>query len=98
MPTKDQRADIIPSLRYRDAPAALDWLCTAFGFEARFVVPDAEGGIAHARLTFGRQGMRPGGNGVADGMPTPWPSADVGVRAPVLRHAAVLGRNGLAGG
>ncbi|MCY3810901.1 MAG: VOC family protein [Gammaproteobacteria bacterium] len=53
MPTRDQRADIIPSLRYHDAPAALDWLCAAFGFERRFVVPDAEGGIAHARLTFG---------------------------------------------
>ena len=53
MATKDQRADIIPSLRYQDAPAALDWLCIAFGFEPRFVVPDADGGITHARLTFG---------------------------------------------
>ena len=29
---------IIPSLRYRDAPAAIEWLCRAFGFEERLVV------------------------------------------------------------
>ena len=51
--TTEERAHIIPSLRYRDAPAAIDWLSAAFGFEARLVVPDEEGGIAHARLTFG---------------------------------------------
>ena len=37
----------------RDAPAAIDWLCTAFGFTRRMVVPDEDGGIAHAELTFG---------------------------------------------
>ncbi len=54
MPVAEEaRAHIIPSLRYRDAPAAIDWLCAAFGFEPRFVIPDGDGGIAHARLTFG---------------------------------------------
>jgi uncharacterized glyoxalase superfamily protein PhnB len=42
---------IIPTLRYRDAPAAIDWLCRAFGFERHLVVPDEDGGIAHAQLT-----------------------------------------------
>lgn len=44
---------IIPTMRYRDAPAAIDWLCRAFGFERHLVVPDGDGGIAHAQLRFG---------------------------------------------
>lgn len=43
----------IPCLRYRDAPAAIDWLCRVFGFERQLVVPDADGGIAHAQLKLG---------------------------------------------
>ena len=44
---------IVPSLRYRDAPAMIEWLCRAFGFEKRAVYEDGAGGIAHAQLTFG---------------------------------------------
>ena len=33
-------ATIIPSLRYRDAPAAIEWLCRAFGFEKHAVYAD----------------------------------------------------------
>ena len=40
------------SLRYRDAPAAIEWLCTAFGFEKNMVVPGENGTIAHAQLTY----------------------------------------------
>ena len=50
---KATTATIIPTLRYRDAPAAIDWLELAFGFRRRFVVPDGEGGVAHAQLAFG---------------------------------------------
>ena len=46
-------ATIIPSLRYRNALAAIDWLCNAFGFEKHFVVPGEGSEIAHAQLTFG---------------------------------------------
>jgi uncharacterized glyoxalase superfamily protein PhnB len=46
-------ATIIPTLRYADAPAAVEWLCRAFGFRRHLVVPDDEGGIRHAQLTFG---------------------------------------------
>ncbi len=49
----DTVATIIPTLRYDDAPAAVEWLCRAFGFEARLVVADDDGGIAHAQLVFG---------------------------------------------
>ena len=45
---------IIPTLRYRDAAAAIEWLCLAFGFERHLVVPGDGGTIAHAQLTFGR--------------------------------------------
>jgi uncharacterized glyoxalase superfamily protein PhnB len=48
-----QRSTAIPCLRYRDAPAAIDWLCRVFGFEQHLVVPDDAGGIAHAQLVLG---------------------------------------------
>ena len=44
---------IIPALRYREAAAAIDWLCTAFGFARKMVVPSEGGRIAHAELTLG---------------------------------------------
>lgn len=47
------RATIIPVLRYRDAPAAIDWLCRAFGFEKHRVAANDDGSIAHAQLSFG---------------------------------------------
>jgi len=50
---KDTRATVIPCLRYRNAPAAIEWLCDAFGFRKHFVVPNADGTIAHAQLSFG---------------------------------------------
>ena len=46
-------ATIIPSLRYRDALAAIDWLCGAFGFEKQAVYTDDKGIVQHAQLTFG---------------------------------------------
>jgi uncharacterized glyoxalase superfamily protein PhnB len=47
------KATLIPVLRYRDAPAAIEWLCAAFGFERHLVVPGDNGTIAHAQLGFG---------------------------------------------
>jgi uncharacterized glyoxalase superfamily protein PhnB len=44
---------IIPCLRYRRAPAAIEWLCEAFGFEKHLVVPGDNNTIAHAQLTVG---------------------------------------------
>ncbi|HEX4479236.1 MAG TPA: VOC family protein [Rudaea sp.] len=43
---------IIPSLRYRDAVTAIEWLCNAFGFEKNAVYADG-GVVHHAQLTFG---------------------------------------------
>jgi len=39
-------------MRYRNAPAAIEWLCKAFGFEKHLVVPGEGNAIAHAQLTF----------------------------------------------
>jgi len=47
------RATIIPTLPYRDAAAAVDWLCRAFGFERRAVHRDRWGVVAYAQLTLG---------------------------------------------
>ena len=47
---------IIPALRYRDAAAAVDWLCAAFGFEKHLVVPGEDGNVVHAQLTLGPKG------------------------------------------
>jgi len=44
---------LFPFLRYRDAPAAIDWLVKAFGFGERMVVPGENGTVAHAELSFG---------------------------------------------
>jgi uncharacterized glyoxalase superfamily protein PhnB len=52
-PAKTTQATVIPCLRYRDAPAAIEWLCKAFGFEKQLVVPGEDGTIAHAQLSFG---------------------------------------------
>lgn len=43
---------IIPCLRYRDAAAAIDWLCTAFGFQPHAIYGDGEV-IRHAQLVSG---------------------------------------------
>lgn len=47
--------DLIPTLRYRDAPAAIDWLQRAFGFERHAVYedPDDPAIVHHAELRFG---------------------------------------------
>jgi uncharacterized glyoxalase superfamily protein PhnB len=50
---KNTKATVIPCLRYRDAAAAIEWLCRAFGFEKQLVVPNKDGTIAHAQLSFG---------------------------------------------
>lgn len=50
---KDTTATLVPSLRYADARAAIEWLCRAFGFETQLVVPGEGDSIAHAQLVFG---------------------------------------------
>jgi uncharacterized glyoxalase superfamily protein PhnB len=51
---KSTTATVIPCLKYRDAPAAIEWLCATFGFEKQLVVANDDGSVAHAQLSFGR--------------------------------------------
>jgi uncharacterized glyoxalase superfamily protein PhnB len=44
---------MIPCFRYRNAPAAIEWLCATFGFEKHLVVPNDDGTVAHVQLSFG---------------------------------------------
>ena len=49
----DIRTPIIPCLSYRNAPAAIEWLCSYFGFAKHLVVPGDNNIILHAQLTLG---------------------------------------------
>lgn len=51
--SKNTTSNLIPCLRYRDVPAALQWLCRAFDFEPQRVVEDEQVGVIHAQLRFG---------------------------------------------
>jgi uncharacterized glyoxalase superfamily protein PhnB len=44
---------VVPVIRYRDLPAAVGWLCKAFGFEKQRIVVDRNGAISFAQLTYG---------------------------------------------
>jgi len=50
---KDTRAGVISCLRYRDALAAIEWLCATFGFVKHLVVLGESGTVAHTQLSFG---------------------------------------------
>ena len=49
--TPSSRSAIVPAMRYRDAPAAIEWLCRVLGVEEQLVVPGPDNTIAHAQLT-----------------------------------------------
>jgi PhnB protein len=53
--TPDDPPRITPYLAYQDAPAALRFLCEAFGFEERFRHPMPDGRIGHAELAYAGQ-------------------------------------------
>jgi uncharacterized glyoxalase superfamily protein PhnB len=44
---------LYPCFYYDDAPSAIEWLCQAFGFRRRLVVPGPNGTVMHSELTFG---------------------------------------------
>ncbi len=44
---------IYASLTYDDATSAIEWLCRAFGFEKRLVVPGPNGSVKHSELSLG---------------------------------------------
>ena len=44
------KISVIPALQYKDAKAAIEFLCKAFGFEKNAVYEEPDGSIAHAQL------------------------------------------------
>jgi uncharacterized glyoxalase superfamily protein PhnB len=65
---KKTRVNVIPGMRYHDAPAAIDWLCRAFGFEKHLVVPgEKDGVIVHAQLRYGNGMVMLGSTGAHGG-------------------------------
>jgi uncharacterized glyoxalase superfamily protein PhnB len=44
---------VIPCLTYKDANAAVEWLCRAFGLQERAVHRDAGGQVVHGELVYG---------------------------------------------
>ena len=58
-------SSVIPGHRYRNAPAAIEWLCNVLGFERHAVYEGENGSIAHAELTLGN-GMIMLGSGKDD--------------------------------
>jgi uncharacterized glyoxalase superfamily protein PhnB len=47
------KSSIMPAFRYRNAPAAIDWLCEVFGFERHVVYAGPKNTVEHAELTLG---------------------------------------------
>ncbi len=47
------RSAVVPCMRYRDAPSAIEWLARVFGFEKHLVVPGPGDTIVHAQLVLG---------------------------------------------
>jgi uncharacterized glyoxalase superfamily protein PhnB len=57
---------IIPTLRYKDAKAAIDFLDRAFGLERKAVYENEDGTVGHAELTSGRGMVMLGTSGTGD--------------------------------
>jgi len=47
----ESRSTVMPTLRYRNALAAIDWLTKVFGFERHVVYEGANGTVDHAELS-----------------------------------------------
>ena len=62
---------IFPVLRYEDAREAIDWLCTAFGFEVVFAVPESGATVRHAQLRLGTNIVMLGSTRPDDGLASP---------------------------
>jgi uncharacterized glyoxalase superfamily protein PhnB len=44
---------VTPHMAYRDAPKAIEWLCSVFGFKKHAIYPGENNTIMHAELTLG---------------------------------------------
>lgn len=60
---------IVPALSYQDAPAAIEFLCRAFGFEELYRLEMPGGSIGHAELAYA---------GHTVSLATAWPEGGLG--------------------
>ena len=81
------RQRIVPMLNYADAPAAIDFLVRAFGFEKRKVFAIGDGRIGHAELALGDNVVM-----LASAFP------EMGLTAPGDATAGGVGRGGTGAG
>jgi uncharacterized glyoxalase superfamily protein PhnB len=68
-PTPPDWPRLSSSLYYRDAGAAIDWLCRAFGFTLRLKVEGDGGRIEHSELEYGEAVIMVGEEEAADAPP-----------------------------
>jgi uncharacterized glyoxalase superfamily protein PhnB len=73
------RPNIFPVIRYKDGPAAIEWLGRAFGFAKHFVAPDADGTIAHAELSLGPGIIMLGAERKTPDPKNPWDHVTMGI-------------------
>jgi uncharacterized glyoxalase superfamily protein PhnB len=52
-PAPNSSSTIMPTMRYRDANAAIEWLCNVFGFQRHAVYPGPNNTVGHAELSLG---------------------------------------------
>ncbi len=87
MSNRPDHASIIPTMRYEDARAAIEWLCEAFGFRKHLIVDGPDNTVAHAQLTY-RNGMimlGSSGSGQFDELQkTPAAAGGIGTQSPYI--------------
>ena len=53
MPGAFRHSAVIPSMLYRNAPEAIEWLCRVYGFQKHAIYPGPDNIILHSELTLG---------------------------------------------
>ena len=84
--------NIFPALKYRNAPAAIEWLGRAFDLRSRMQMAGPEGAIAHAELQLGPGCVMLGSMGKPDEQ-NPWstePGVYVYVQDVAVHYARAL--------
>jgi uncharacterized glyoxalase superfamily protein PhnB len=80
---------ISASVYYDDAHAAIDWLCTAFGFELRLKVEGEAGRLEHSELAFAEGLVMVGNTPGATEVP-PWQRTNASPRSLGGKHTQSL--------
>jgi uncharacterized glyoxalase superfamily protein PhnB len=72
------KPNIFPALKYKDGPAAIEWLRNAFGFREHVVYKAPDGSVAHAQLTLDGGMIMLGSAGKRDAQ-NPWTTERQGI-------------------